>query len=453
SEVGSEGLDFQFCHVLVNWDLPWNPMVVEQRIGRLDRLGQRAEKILIFSFACPGTIEDVILQRLYGRIGVFERTIGVLEPILGQEIRELTQQLFRSKLTAAEREAMVEQRAIALAQKARNEELLESKAANLIGQDEFFNEQIARVKRLGRFVTGEELRLMVTEFLQSDFPGNALQAVTEPGVLGSTAVGGGLWRMRVSPDLREFVCKPFARNDPTVLRFVERSQNGRLIVTFDNEVAIRNPAVELIGATHPLIRAVAKHYDENPTRVHPVTAVQLRSSVVPAGVYLFLWVRVEESGIKGGHSLWAIAVSAQSANAVDPDVAEAMLHQMVISGECWREFETPPNAITEALLARAVESLVERYQTYRDDRKKHNASLVHRRLSSLEASYRIKLADREQRLESTRQGGKERGVALFEAQLNKLRSDYEERCRQVKLAIEVSVEWAIEGGGYVNVVE
>jgi superfamily II DNA/RNA helicase len=49
SEVGSEGLDFQFCHILFNYDLPWNPMVVEQRIGRLDRFGQKAERILIFN--------------------------------------------------------------------------------------------------------------------------------------------------------------------------------------------------------------------------------------------------------------------------------------------------------------------------------------------------------------------------------------------------------------------
>ena len=41
TEVGSEGLDFQFCHHLVNYDLPWNPMIVEQRIGRIDRYGQR----------------------------------------------------------------------------------------------------------------------------------------------------------------------------------------------------------------------------------------------------------------------------------------------------------------------------------------------------------------------------------------------------------------------------
>ncbi len=66
SEVGSEGLDFQFCSVLVNYDLPWNPMVVEQRIGRLDRLGQKSETVTIINFSVAGTIDGDILERLYG---------------------------------------------------------------------------------------------------------------------------------------------------------------------------------------------------------------------------------------------------------------------------------------------------------------------------------------------------------------------------------------------------
>src|SRR5262249_14945829 len=63
SEVGSEGIDLQFCSVLVNYDLPWNPMKVEQRIGRLDRLGQKADKITIINLAVKGSIEEKILDR------------------------------------------------------------------------------------------------------------------------------------------------------------------------------------------------------------------------------------------------------------------------------------------------------------------------------------------------------------------------------------------------------
>jgi SNF2 family DNA or RNA helicase len=57
SEVGCEGLDYQFCDRLVNYDIPWNPMRIEQRIGRIDRYGQASPKVLIFNFITPGTVE------------------------------------------------------------------------------------------------------------------------------------------------------------------------------------------------------------------------------------------------------------------------------------------------------------------------------------------------------------------------------------------------------------
>lgn len=89
SEVGSEGLDMQFCNVIVNYDLPWNPMRVEQRIGRIDRIGQKFDKLHIFNLCITGSIEDRILNRLYNKLNIFENSIGELEPILGELEKEL----------------------------------------------------------------------------------------------------------------------------------------------------------------------------------------------------------------------------------------------------------------------------------------------------------------------------------------------------------------------------
>jgi len=72
SEVGSEGIDLQFCRFLINYDLPWNPMKVEQRIGRLDRLGQKADRISIIHYKINDTVEERILNRLYERINIFK---------------------------------------------------------------------------------------------------------------------------------------------------------------------------------------------------------------------------------------------------------------------------------------------------------------------------------------------------------------------------------------------
>ena len=71
SEVGCEGLDYEFCDSLVNYDIPWNPMRIEQRIGRIDRFGQRSDKVLIFNFITPGTVAERVFFRCFERLGVF----------------------------------------------------------------------------------------------------------------------------------------------------------------------------------------------------------------------------------------------------------------------------------------------------------------------------------------------------------------------------------------------
>lgn len=83
TEAGGEGRNFQFCHTLVNYDLPWNPMKVEQRIGRVDRIGQEHE-VRIFNLFTKDTIEERVLDVLERRINVFEETVGGLDPILGE---------------------------------------------------------------------------------------------------------------------------------------------------------------------------------------------------------------------------------------------------------------------------------------------------------------------------------------------------------------------------------
>ncbi len=82
SEVASEGVDLQFSSLLINYDLPWNPMRIEQRIGRIDRIGQEAKKILIWNFMYADTIDDRVYVRLLERLNIFERALGSIEAIL-----------------------------------------------------------------------------------------------------------------------------------------------------------------------------------------------------------------------------------------------------------------------------------------------------------------------------------------------------------------------------------
>ncbi|MCC6317306.1 MAG: DEAD/DEAH box helicase [Gemmatimonadaceae bacterium] len=82
TRAGTEGLNLQFCNVLVNYELPWNPMVVEQRIGRIHRIGQTRDAYII-NLAAHGTIEAHILRLLDEKIRLFELVVGELDVILG----------------------------------------------------------------------------------------------------------------------------------------------------------------------------------------------------------------------------------------------------------------------------------------------------------------------------------------------------------------------------------
>ncbi|MCL4214479.1 MAG: DEAD/DEAH box helicase [Gemmatimonadales bacterium] len=84
TRAGTEGLNLQFCSHLVNYELPWNPMIVEQRIGRVHRIGQKNE-VQISNYAATGTVEEHILRLLHTKIRLFELVVGELDLILGQD--------------------------------------------------------------------------------------------------------------------------------------------------------------------------------------------------------------------------------------------------------------------------------------------------------------------------------------------------------------------------------
>lgn len=83
TESGGEGLNFQFCHHVVNFDLPWNPMRVEQRIGRVHRLGQ-TEDVHVYNLATRGTIEERLVQLLFEKLNLFTEVLGDLGELLGE---------------------------------------------------------------------------------------------------------------------------------------------------------------------------------------------------------------------------------------------------------------------------------------------------------------------------------------------------------------------------------
>jgi SNF2 family DNA or RNA helicase len=102
TDAMSEGRNLQFCNIMVNYDLPWNPMRVEQRIGRIHRIGQ-TRSVYIFNMALEDTIEEYVLERLYEKIDLFTQTVGELSAILTrleQDGRTFQDEIFERLLEA-----------------------------------------------------------------------------------------------------------------------------------------------------------------------------------------------------------------------------------------------------------------------------------------------------------------------------------------------------------------
>jgi ATP-dependent helicase HepA len=89
TELGGEGRNFQHCHVLVNYDLPWSPSAIEQRIGRIDRIGQ-AREVRIYAFSPEGSLAAHVLDLLDRAVGVFREPVGGLDTMLERVETELT---------------------------------------------------------------------------------------------------------------------------------------------------------------------------------------------------------------------------------------------------------------------------------------------------------------------------------------------------------------------------
>jgi len=110
TEAASEGLNLQQFSALVNYDLPWNPMRVEQRIGRIDRIGQEASTVRILNLYLQDTIEEDAYHTLKNRIGVFEEVVGPLQPILA-EMPRIFRRVARGELELAEARRLLDEAA------------------------------------------------------------------------------------------------------------------------------------------------------------------------------------------------------------------------------------------------------------------------------------------------------------------------------------------------------
>jgi superfamily II DNA or RNA helicase len=347
SEVGSEGIDLQFSRVLVNYDLPWNPMRVEQRIGRLDRLGQKAQRITIWNLLHNDTIDERIYERLYLRLRIFQRALGGLEPILGEKIQDLTLTLLRDRLSPAQEAERIRQTAQAIENRLHEEEKLEEEARHLVAFGDFILNEIQAARELSRRISADDLRKYVIAFFTERYPGSEFRQ--DPSDLAR-------FRVKLSAqacnDLDSFV-RRHGLTGQTQLTWNEVN------VRFENTVLTNQErGVETINQLHPIVRFVGERIADAGALRPPAVAVRLSKDALedlPSGVYVFAVQRWMVRGVQDIERLYYTAVRIDGDDKLlGPEVAERAVTTAANQGVDWLSVQDRVDLSRAARLANEV---------------------------------------------------------------------------------------------------
>lgn len=432
TEVGSEGLDFQFCHHIVNYDLPWNPMVVEQRIGRIDRWGQKSNVVHIHNLVVEGTVEDLILLRLYDRIKIFEKSIGDLDAILGETVRELEREYVSGLLTPEESARRSEEAANAIERKRIDLEKLEEKAGELFGYEEYIRDEMQRVRQLGRFVSEKALLSLIAGFLQARHPGVQVYQ-DSPEIYG----------IRLTEELRSDIRGAC----PQGQEWFDPSKNGHLLFTTNGAVAFNQSSVELLNVTHPLVRAAKDAMPDmmkDPSGCVGAALLDLpegQDAELEEGVYFLVVFLHQVEGMRSRKVLEPIVWAETGGRMLEAELGERLLHIVTEDG---RE-------LTDTGVAPALEA--ERWRGVLSEMRRRNRELLGRERAESGALYarrkRIMVAEYDQnrrlvkgKLRTAKEHGRDpRILRMFEAQLQKVESRHHDRLVELERHQEASARF------------
>lgn len=413
TRVASEGLDFEFCSILVNYDLPWNPMEVEQRIGRIDRIGQTEAKIQIWNFATEGTIETRIVDRLLQRIGVFEESIGELEPIMGDQFKEAIEASLSFSLTSQEEERELQRAEAAIAQIRLDRTRLNEESPRLQAEERFGIQDVEERIARGRYLSNHELRRLLTAW------------ATRNGGWVETAEQGAAIDLKVSLSMLRALAtwKLETRQSSPLVGLVQRqSALGPVRLYLDADRARQDGGV-LLNTNHPLVQTALR---DDATRDGHFARLRVASDRVARGVYLVLFGRATWDGLRPTREIWTVAHDLAANDLAGADVGAEVLAAMTKGGTSESVLTIPSPHQELHQLANALE---ERRRSEEARQQRMNASLIEERRLRADESLRRRLTDLKGRADKSPQMR-----PAFEGQMRRARQRHDDEIARIEAA-------------------
>lgn len=431
TEVGAEGLDLQFARVMINYDLPWNPMRVEQRIGRIDRIGQKAKKISIFNMVCENTIEDRVLQRLYDRIDIFKGTVGELDEIIGSRVEQLMMQIINEDLTDDQAMRKVEQEALAIENNRRDQETLEEQAINLLGFNDFIMQSIYDAMDRDRFIASSDLLSFVDDYFFNHYPGSKVkERYRDEDVVRV---------IRLSEDARMDLAR-FINKNPSPTKTRLASQSTPVICVFDPQYTaswVKNIFHETIELKHPLIQWILSEYEKEPQAIYRCAAVAIphTQTDVPPGQYAFVIQRWVSQGSVDRRELKYFAKPISGFPELNERQQEMLIKATLNQGNKWHESSIDVDrnraiACFEQLSETIQEAFFEHMEGVRVD----NEIRKQKQIRYAKSMRDREMASAQARLDGLIATGKSESVIrATKGRLNKIEERYRSQLRRVEM--------------------
>lgn len=329
SEVGGEGLDLQFCRIVLNWDLPWNPMKVEQRIGRVDRIGQQSESVDIINLIASNTIEEIVYDRLYQRLDIIRHALGDFEPILGEIVKDLDIILSDPTLSLAERAAEIDRATQAAEARKQQADQLEREAPGLIAHGENILNRIKEANAPHKMLSSSDLRDYIVSTLVENFPDTRFDRV--PGA--PIEIYEARLSSRAQAEFARFLDSS-AKRYPT--RFRRDAGSGVRVIFGSNPDPGRFKAIDTVPMTHPLARFASEIRQRRLAglAIRPVTSLRIsrqETGGLKQGRYAVAVERWSIDGLVPVDKLFYLASEMRTGEVVGPDDAEKLLIQALSS--------------------------------------------------------------------------------------------------------------------------
>lgn len=422
TEVGSEGIDLQFCSTIINYDLPWNPMRVEQRIGRIDRLNQKSPIINIYNCICENTIEDKILNRLYRRLNLFENTIGSLDEVIGEKMESLLLNISSNKELSDEQiELQISDNSFVKEVTKSNEKLLEDKGSSLLGFSPMFLSNIENSNNLNHYIKPIDIYLFIRNFLYRNY-------TNEYSILKVKEVKN-CYSIELPDNLR-YELKNFISSNKNLSSTRLHNKGTMKYIFGQNTNEKYSTQFETIDIDHPFVRYIALKTNSNNYPLNRCSVISINSDEIlpkyriPKDLYTYYIVKWKRKGLENVVELHYYLISHGIDKLIDQKKTELLLNYVSIKKSCSQNDEFydvyEENKATECL-NKLIQIESKDFQTYKKEHKERNENLINQRVSFINEHYNAKVKRIEELIYLLKSENRLKTIKMQEGKIIKLK--------------------------------